>query len=377
MRRITALATLAVAVLLTALPAAAAHTDGGVDEAWSEPMNHEPYWETRFSTGGVTAECTKYEGHNGYIPASYEAAVVHDGQWVRVYNPAPDNTAASGPANLNSPDPDDHFGSPHSWVMKCDITETPDTDYVCDGEEIVEVPDGQGVYETIEEATTACTSTTTIPEEEETTTTLPGLIETVWTASSTCEDLTAEWGEGISQINVTMRDPQFGDFEVDPFTESGQTLNASTGGETIVEFVLVPVVVEGYTAVPDQIVLTTEHCDEPTTTTVAPTMVDVSAAYVAVYGAVRERHDPCCLGGGDDRHRVPVPQSLARRGLIVLGGRPSGIPHSRLPRPPGTTLLRRVIVSLWPSPPSVVLDGERLYTFVTVCYSPLYERPER
>jgi hypothetical protein len=39
--------------------------DGGQDTAWSEPMNHEPYWEDYFAAAGRIVECTKFENHSG------------------------------------------------------------------------------------------------------------------------------------------------------------------------------------------------------------------------------------------------------------------------------------------------------------------------
>jgi hypothetical protein len=95
--------------------------DGGQDTAWSEPMNHEPYWEDYFAAAGRIVECTKFENHSGFIPARYEAAVVKDGNFVRIYEQQGPYQAL-GPWNPSS---GKHFEAPHSWVMKCNFEETP------------------------------------------------------------------------------------------------------------------------------------------------------------------------------------------------------------------------------------------------------------
>lgn len=125
-----------VGMLMALMPTAFA-SDGGVDETWSSEMNQESYWETRFGPG---AECTKYENHNGSIPSKYEAAAVHDGQYVRVYAANPPSQVI-GPYN---PASQSHHDAPHSWIMKCDIEEQPpQTDY-CDP---TNKPGGQDIGE--------------------------------------------------------------------------------------------------------------------------------------------------------------------------------------------------------------------------------------
>lgn len=100
--------------------AEAHHADGGVDETWSPAMNQESYWEDRFD-----AECTKYERHNGHIPAQYTHAVIKDGVRVRVYSDLPGQSIqAAGPVNLRN---GEHHDAPHSWVMKCVQNEQPPT----------------------------------------------------------------------------------------------------------------------------------------------------------------------------------------------------------------------------------------------------------
>jgi LPXTG-motif cell wall-anchored protein len=121
-----------VAILFTAGAANAAPANYEAD--WVPAMNQTSYW--------APWQCTKYENHNGSIPAQYDAAIVKDGTRVRVY---PDLTGtgaftAQGPGSKQAP---------HSWVMKCAFPP----------------------------ATTTTTTTTTVPET--TTTTTPPTATTV------------------------------------------------------------------------------------------------------------------------------------------------------------------------------------------------------
>lgn len=261
------LLTVLAVILVFQLPAWAHHvTDGGVDEPWIVAMNQETYWEARF--GG---ECTKFENHSGSIPSSYEAAVVKDGNYVRVYNPLTVSTVlgAVNPAN------NQHFGAPHSWIMKCDLPQTTTTT-VDDTTTTTETTTSSSITTTTqpnsttsssipETTTTTAVVTTTAPGE----TTTTSRLEALWTASASCDRLVAEWGEGIVQVDVWMRAPD-GDLGpadgLVPFTVSGQELRTGANAE----WILIPVVVNGYTAVPEEIVLFTERCEEPTST-VAPT----------------------------------------------------------------------------------------------------------
>lgn len=120
------------------------------DLEWSQPMNSPAYW-TDLGT------CTKYDGHGGWIPAEYDAAIIKGGTAVRVYPDLDDVGAfqAVGPTNPNTGQP---YGI--SWVMKCTRTTSTTTTTTT----------------TIPETTTTTTipeqtTTTTIPEEETTTTT--------------------------------------------------------------------------------------------------------------------------------------------------------------------------------------------------------------
>src|SRR5690606_13405017 len=77
---------LAAMMVLAGGTALAHHVDdGGIDMPWDQAMNHPDFWETEFVTPGHSIECKKYEGHGGFIPAGYDAAVIKDGQKVRVY----------------------------------------------------------------------------------------------------------------------------------------------------------------------------------------------------------------------------------------------------------------------------------------------------
>ena len=205
MRRSLSLATFALLAVILIAPTALAHhvVDGGVDEAWNEAMNQETYWEARFATAQQSVDCTKYLDHSGFIPEEYEAAVIKDGNMVRVYASIGGAYTALGAVN---PANNQHFAAPHSWVMKCNYTPITTT--------TSSIPDDSTTTTITEETTT----TSTLPEETTTTaaptTSVPGVIETVWSASSDCSVLVAEWGEGIVQVNLVQRLAE-GDFDVD------------------------------------------------------------------------------------------------------------------------------------------------------------------
>lgn len=157
---LAALATMAVLAAAMALPALA---QTGVDEAWTNDMNQESYWEARFG-----AECTKFENHSGFIPAWYDAAVVKDGNYVRVYNPAPSPFTALGavnPANGN------HFGAPHSWVMKCKTTTSSTSSTTSSSTSSTTSTTSTSLVTTTTQPTTTTTdqTTTTVPESTTTT----------------------------------------------------------------------------------------------------------------------------------------------------------------------------------------------------------------
>jgi hypothetical protein len=102
-----------------------ATSDAGVDVAWINDMNQETYWENLWD-----ASCTKYEGHNGFIPAQYDAAVIKSGSTqVHVYADLTNTGAfqAIGPPNPNQQHPNRRFEAPFSWVMKCTFNPTTTT----------------------------------------------------------------------------------------------------------------------------------------------------------------------------------------------------------------------------------------------------------
>ena len=141
----------------------------GVEEPWSQEMNHESYWEARFG-----AECTKYENHYRFIPAEYDIAIVHDGQMVAIYNPAPDNEVVASPTNPANGKPYQEPGEPSSWVMKCKMTQETTTTT-----EAPTTTTTEGVT-----STTAATDTTTTPEDT-TTTSVPVSSSTSTPSTST------------------------------------------------------------------------------------------------------------------------------------------------------------------------------------------------
>ena len=284
---LTILAIIAAAVVTLSLPANADH-DGGVDEPFISPdMNSETYWEARFDAffGVEGTTCTKYEGHTGSIPAGYEAVVVHDGDAVRVYGESKPVTAfgafeAAGPMNAGDGGHNDGENGHHSWIEKCDIPTPPPPDrYACvDGQVVVIAPDEDGyedAFETREEAEAApgcaeetTTTTTTLPDNSTTTsTTVLQLSE--WSAEAVCTVLTAHWGAGISRVDLyqVIGDDIIGDDGgIVPFTESGQSIDTA-GALPGSEWLLIPVVLTGFDVEPDEITLTTEVCDEESTTT--------------------------------------------------------------------------------------------------------------
>lgn len=193
MKRWLFAALVAALAVFAALPAWS--SDGGVDEAWSSEMNQETYWETRFGPG---AECTKYENHSGYIPAKYEAAVVKDGNMVRVYEDLPDSSfqalGAVNPAN------DKRFEAPHSWVMKCDIEEQSTTTTTQPETTTTTVPE---TTTTVPETTTTVPETTTTTVPETTTTTEPPTTTTTEPTTTTTEPPTTT----TTQPSTTTTEP--------------------------------------------------------------------------------------------------------------------------------------------------------------------------
>lgn len=118
------------------------------DRPWTSAMNQTSYW--------APWQCTKYERHNGHIPAQYDAAIIKNGSdVVRVYA----NLENVGAFTATHP----HGSAPWSWVMKCtkppvDTTTTSTT---------------STSTTSTTTSTTSTTTTTTEPEQETTTTTEP------------------------------------------------------------------------------------------------------------------------------------------------------------------------------------------------------------
>lgn len=121
-------------------------------------------------------------------------------------------------------------------------------------------------------STTAAQTTTTIGDT--TTTTDNGSILALWTASATCSSITAEWGEGISRVDVWSldtvpgTDEQVGDLD-NPFLEPG-SFRVKVGTPTMFRLIAVPD--DGWAAEPEFIDVTVGVCEETTTgpTTTAP-----------------------------------------------------------------------------------------------------------
>lgn len=192
MRQVTRAGIMAgvLAILVGALVALGAmtalgHDDGGVDEPFIAPdMNQPSYWEARFPG----ADCTKYENHSGTIPSWVDIAIVHDGQYVRVYNPAP--SFVLGPHNPNT---GNHFGAPHSWVMKCTVEDDTTT------------------TTTMPETTTTTVEVTTTTQGDETTTTSqPEATTTTVVDDTTTTESQTTTSEAPTTTNdnpTTLKDP--------------------------------------------------------------------------------------------------------------------------------------------------------------------------
>ena len=207
----------------------------------------------------ATTNCTTFTNHSGHVPGSYSYAEFHE-----------DSPLVDLTVNTNGQDifvDPQQYGAGNSWdiVRKCSGTTTTTSTTTT-----TTTPTTTSSSTTLPQETT---TTSTTPEEPTTTTTLagsttvPGLVETEWSASSDCSVLVAEWGEGIVQVNLVQRLAE-GDFDVDAFTFSGEEIGIE--GALASEWIFLPVVETGYVAVPEQISLFTEPCP---TSTVSPTVV--------------------------------------------------------------------------------------------------------
>lgn len=173
MRRMGAILVLVLMVVTVGLPAFADHvSDGGVDQTWTNAMNQESYWEDLWN-----AECAKFEDHSGFIPAEYDAAVIKDGNMVRVYADLT-NVGAFTAIGAVNPANGKHFKPDHSWVMKCKFNED-DTTTTTVSEETTTT--------TGEETTTTVSEETTTTISEETTTTIGSSSTTISTPDPSFE----------------------------------------------------------------------------------------------------------------------------------------------------------------------------------------------
>ena len=102
--------------------AQAATEPSSCETAWNNDMNKASYWSDFF---GMT--CTEYSDHGGNIPATYDAAVIKDGAAVVKVYPDPTNVGAFTAIGAINPSNGRPYGAPHSWVMKCDAPDAPQT----------------------------------------------------------------------------------------------------------------------------------------------------------------------------------------------------------------------------------------------------------
>lgn len=181
-----------------------------------------------------------------------------------------------------------------------------------------------------ETTTTAPEDTTTTPEEETTTTqpedttttteaatTIPEVVE--WSASGACQlfegiqrfTVRADFAPPIVQVDLWIRDPQFGDFGpadgIPPFTEPGSVF-VDIGGT--VELILTPVVDGGAQASPSQISVIATECPEAETTTTAVGGITVTT----------EPEELPFTGPDDPVQANPVPWAAGALAAVLAGG---------------------------------------------------------
>lgn len=154
------------------------------ETAWTNDMNQASYWSNLF---GMT--CTKYENHNGHIPAQYDAAVIKDGSSVVKVYPDLSSTGAFTATGAINPANGKPYSAPHSWVMKCDAPDQTTTTTTT-------VP--ETTTTTVPETTTTTVPVTTVPE-----TTIPETTVPVTTTNETTvpENTTVE--TSVETIPVT------------------------------------------------------------------------------------------------------------------------------------------------------------------------------
>ncbi len=189
-------ATLVVGFVLLIFAGAAAGSTS-YDLPWTNDMNQASYWNAALATDEYTVSCTKYENHNGHIPAEYDAAVTKKGsEVVRVYPDLRTTGAFEATHPQGSP--------PMSWVMKCKFTPVPTTT-------TTEVPPSTTTPPIDTTSTTLAppTTVTTVPESSttspvttivvpETTTTLSPVTSTPTTSTQVTTVTTPEGPIGCS-----------------------------------------------------------------------------------------------------------------------------------------------------------------------------------
>ena len=120
--------------------------------SFATDSNHTDYWNNEL---GV--DCTKYEGHSGFIPFHYDYVIVKGGPGAPVvYENVPAWTWVQAPLNPNT-------GKPYaiSWVMKCKIETT-----------------------TTSTSSTSTSTTSSVPEETTTTSTPSSTSSTLETSTT-------------------------------------------------------------------------------------------------------------------------------------------------------------------------------------------------
>lgn len=207
MRKKAATGMILLAVMMIGFALVAQAADAPTEEPWTNDMNQESYWETRF---GV--DCTKYENHSGYIPFDYDVVIVKSGSdHVTIWTNVKAGDVVNNGINPANGKP---YGSPYSWVMKCN-----------GGEETTTTTQPEETTTTRGETTTTAgeTTTTTVP----TTTTSTSVDST--TTSSTTSSTTSTSVPSSSTSSTSTSVPASSTSSVPPST--GSTL-PFTGFET-------------------------------------------------------------------------------------------------------------------------------------------------
>jgi LPXTG-motif cell wall-anchored protein len=137
-------------------------------EQWEQEMNQESYWEDRFG-----AECTKFEGHSGFIPVPYDFVIVKAGQYVSIFGNVPAGYTVYDAAEEKE----------ISWVTKCKIVETTTTTSTPTSTTTTVV---ETTTTTVRETTTTSEATTSTTEAP--TTTVPEVTTTTVVVTTTTSE---------------------------------------------------------------------------------------------------------------------------------------------------------------------------------------------